>query len=378
VRICLYSEKVLPGRGGQECVVDRLARGFQEQGHAVVVLAPAGRGATRAEDARLPYPTVRHPRFRSTRWFLAAYGWWLARLHRCARLDIVHCHSVHPTGYVAARCAVLRDVPLVISSHGGDVDDASPLCRKPALAAHYRLALRRADALVAPSAFVEGRLRQWCEVEPRIERIGHGVDLPRYARAVARPAELEGRIEPGRYFLFLGRVVRRKGVDLLLEAFRQTAGEHAARLVIAGQGTGSPAARAAAARTGLADRVVFLPWVEGDVKTWLLQNALCNVVPSRHSEAFGLTAVESLASGRPVIAARVPGLCELITPGRNGLLVAPESADELAGALREAVGRPEWLDQLGLQARQDAQAFTWEKTIQRHLALFEELAGRGG
>jgi len=364
--------------GGQEVVVDRLAREFQVRGHTVVILAPRRRGWVRGEDATLPYPTVRHPRFRSTRWFVASYGWWLARLHRRYVFDVVHCHSVHPTGYIAARIASLAGMPLIITSHGGDVDDASPLYRKPALAPRYRLALGRADALVAVSRFVENRLRQWCDGSPRIERIPHGVDLARYAAPAPRPAELHPLVQPRKFFLFLGRIVKRKGGDLLLEAFCRVAGNCDACLVIAGGGSGEPTVKAAVAERMLAERVVFLPWVEGDAKTWLLQNAICTVMPSRYSEAFGLTALESFAAGRPVIATDVPGLDELVIHQHNGVLVPPESIDELARALQVALRRPEWFDQLGCQALQTAQTFTWEGTVDRHLALYEELVQRQG
>lgn len=369
---------MLPRIGGQEWVVDNLARGFQAQGHTVVVLAPRGQGWVRGCDAQLPYRMVRHPPFRSTRWFVASYGWWLARLHRRHACDVVHCHSVHPTGYVAARCTAVDDVPLVISSHGGDIDDVSPLYRKRGLAEHYRQAIRRADALVAVSEFIEGRLRQWCETDTRIARIPHGVDLQQYAATVSRPAELDPRIQPGKYFLFLGRTVRRKGVDLLLDAFKMVGADNPMHLVIAGEGTDRAALEARAGALGLGRRVTFLKCVQGNTKTWLLQHALCNVVPSRHSEAFGLTALESLASGRPIIAAAVPGLRELVVPERNGILVPPESVQELARTLHLAIDRPEWFDQLGTEALQTAQTFTWDKAVQRHLELFEERRRRVG
>ncbi|HLA83871.1 MAG TPA: glycosyltransferase family 4 protein [Thermoguttaceae bacterium] len=376
MRICLYSEEALPELGGQEMVVDRLARGLLTLGHAVTVLAPWRRGQDRGYDARLPYAVVRHPRFRSTRWFVASYGWWLGWLHRREAFDVVHCHSVHPTGYVAARCGAIRGVPLVISSHGGDVDDVSPLYRKPGLAKHYRLALRRADALVAPSEFIEGRLRQWCDADARIERVAHGIDLDEYAASVPRPVGLDARIQPGRFFLFLGRTVRRKGVDVLLEAFHSLGIQNSMCLAIAGVGTGHAELVARAGELGLAGRVVFLDYVEGPTKTWLLQNASCNVVPSRYSEAFGLTVIESFAAGRPVIASDVPGLRELVTDGRNGVLVPPDSAEDLARAMRRAVDQREWLDRLGQEARQTARQYTWNQAVERYAAIYEDLIRR--
>jgi glycosyltransferase involved in cell wall biosynthesis len=359
-------------------VVDRLARGFVSRGHEVVVLAPKPRGGDPADDDGLPYPVVRHSRFCSTRWFVTSRGRWLARLHKLRPFDVVHCHSVHPTGYVAAQCGAVRDAPLVISSHGGDIDDVSPLYRKPGLARPYRQALNRADALVAVSGFVEGRLREWCERETRIERIPHGVDLEGYAAAVARPSGLPSAIQPGKYFLFLGRIVKRKGVDVLLEAFREAVADERIVLVLAGDGSAFEQIRAQVAGSLMEQRVVFCRWVDGDAKTWLLQNAVCNVMPSRHSEAFGLTALESFAAGRPVIASDVPGLRDLVVDGQNGLLVEPDSVNALTAALREMLGRPERLEQFGQKARRTAEGFSWDRAVERHLELFESLTpGRG-
>jgi phosphatidylinositol alpha-mannosyltransferase len=121
--------------------------------------------------------------------------------------------------------------------------------------------------------------------------------------------------------------------------------------------------------------VAFVNRVEGDTKTWLLQNAVCNVVPSRYSEAFGLTVLESFAAGRPVIATDVPGLCELVDDGHNGVLVAPESVEGLAAALRGALERPAWFDELSRGAREGAQGLTWDRAVERYLALYEELVG---
>lgn len=131
VRICLYSEKILPKVGGQELVVDALARNLVALGHEPVVLAPKGRGKTTQFDRALPYRVKRHPRFYSTRRFVNLYAYWLARAQRRYRFDLVHCHGVYPSGYIAAKCAAVAQTPIVITSHGGDVDPVSPLFRNP-------------------------------------------------------------------------------------------------------------------------------------------------------------------------------------------------------------------------------------------------------
>src|ERR1700736_3083863 len=98
MRICLYTETALPKMGGQELVVDALARTFQNLGHEVVVLAPYPRRPLRAHDTSFPYRVVRHPRFYSTRHLVSWYRWWLLRLHRAQAFDVLHCHGLYPPG----------------------------------------------------------------------------------------------------------------------------------------------------------------------------------------------------------------------------------------------------------------------------------------
>ena len=97
------------------------------------------------------------------------------------------------------------------------------------------------------------------------------------------------------------------------------------------------------------------------------------IVPSRTWEAFGVVVVESLAAGRPVIASQLPGLADLIQPGQTGLLVPPESPQNLAHAIMEVALDPQRADAWGRAARRFVQPFDWRNIAQRHLDLFGEL-----
>jgi teichuronic acid biosynthesis glycosyltransferase TuaC len=376
MRICLYTETAPPALGGQALVVDALARQLIALGHEAVVLAPQQRHAGDLDHEALPYRLVHHPRFYSTRWFVERYAYWLARLQHKHAFQLVHCHSTYPNGYVAASCAAIAGIPLVITSHGSDLDPLSLLCRKPQLRDRYLLALRRADALIAVSGATENWFRQAEPALRRLERIPNGVDLARFAADVARPVGLDPAIRAGEYVLFLGRIEPRKGADLLLEAFAATAQGHQTTLVIAGDGKDRSALQTRAADAGLADRIRLPGRVEGDAKTWLLRHSLCSVIPSRVSEGFPLSLLESYAAGRPVIGTRIPGLRELIQPRRTGWLVPADSVADLAQALAAAISDRNATDVMGTQARRAIQAYDWKTIARRHVALFAELIGQ--
>jgi glycosyltransferase involved in cell wall biosynthesis len=369
MRICLYTNTALPKVGGQELVVDALGRQFTALGHRVVVLAPWQHKEGRFDPASVPYATAWHPRFFSTRWCVAWYGRWLAALHRRERFDVVHCHGVYPVGYVAASCKAIEGVALVVTSHGDDL----PYQRKPHLNDRFRLALKRADAAVAIGRYTEDQYRTVCPDVGRVERIPNGVDLARFAEPAARPTELDPAIQPGRYFLFLGRLVERKGVDVLLRSFAEAARQCDLRLVVAGQGPARAALETLAAGLELGDRVCFVGRAEGDAKTYLLQNGLCTVVATRTWEAFPLVVLESYAAGRPVIGTRVHGLTDVIQSEQTGLLTPAEDVGALAEALLRAARQRKAVEWWGAEARRAAQQYDWRSIACRHVALFEDL-----
>jgi glycosyltransferase involved in cell wall biosynthesis len=233
LRICLYTDTALPKMGGQEMVVDALARQFQALGAEVVVLAPHPRLPLRANDQVLPYQVVRHPRFYSTRFLVPWYRWFLNRMHRQHRPDILHCHGVYPPGYLAALTRSRHTIPTMITSHGGDVETKNVRLRKPVLRQRIVQGLSAADVLVAISRFTAERMRDLCP-HAEIAAIPNGVDLSPYARIVARPDRLPDAIRPQGYLLFMGRLKQRKGVDVLLQALAISPCD--LPLVIAGDG----------------------------------------------------------------------------------------------------------------------------------------------
>src|SRR5579864_2465471 len=205
MHICLYTATALPKLGGQEAVVDALARHFVRLGHEAVVLAPRPRKPLKPQDRNFPYPVVRHPRFFSTRDFVSWYRHFLSSAHARHRFDVIHCHDVYPTGYLAALCRPRLRVPVVITSHGGDVRDNNARLTKRGLPERCALALRAADALISIGPFTEQGFRRIYPDAPRIVTIPNGIDLTPYEAPAPRPAGLDAAIRPGGYVLFLGR-----------------------------------------------------------------------------------------------------------------------------------------------------------------------------
>ncbi len=258
MRICLYTETALPKMGGQEVVVDALAREYQDLGHDCVVLAPRPRWPLRCNDKTLPYPVARHPRFFSAHIMVGWYKWFLQRLHRKQPFDVLHCHGIYPPAYLASLCGHTLPVPVAVTSHGGDVNPKNVRLAKPIVRARHREALRAADALIAISRFTREEFLALGADPAKIVDIPNGVHIEPLANPPERPGDLPGDIGAGSYVYFIGRLRKRKGVDVLLEALARVPDDGSVQVVVAGEGGERQALEAMCQRLGLQRRVRFV------------------------------------------------------------------------------------------------------------------------
>jgi phosphatidylinositol alpha-mannosyltransferase len=373
MNICLYTATALPKLGGQEAVVDSLARHFTAMGHRAVVLAPRPRLPLRPRDSELPYPVTRHPRFYSTKHGVSLYGRWLINLHARERFDVIHCHDVYPTGYLAVLAKSKLNVPIVITSHGGDVKEGNIRISKPGMRPRYVRAVEQADALISIGNFTEEGFGKLSANLPPIVTIPNGIDLEPFAITATRPASLDHGIVPGKYVLFLGRLKERKGVDILIDAVARLPASDKVQCVIAGSGEDEAMLKRRASKAALDSRIRFVGRVDGADKLYLLQNALCVAMPSREWEAFPLVMLEAYAAGKPVVGSNVPGIADLIRDRETGILVPQESSEALATALSELIASDSLVQKLGDGARAVAQEYSWSVIARRHIELYQPL-----
>jgi len=169
----------------------------------------------------------------------------------------------------------------------------------------------------------------------------------------------------------MARFVPGKGIEDVLTAADEGLME-GARLRVAGDGPERPHLEALASRLGLTRQVDFLGWVDDVSAFW----ASCDVavVPSNHLiESFGLTAVEAMASGRPVIATRNGALPEVVVDRVTGFLVDRGNPRAIAQALRAYVDDRALLEAHGAAARAWCeQRFDIRRCAESYLALFDE------
>lgn len=297
-----------------------------------------------------------------------------------ARPDVLHAHGLKAALLCAAVRLALppsRRPALAVSVH------TFPFHRPRGLDPARRWLLRgvarawAGAALLPVSGAVAAWLRRHAGLRPR-RVLGPPLALPAGApdrsaarRALGLPADLQ-------LVGFVGRLSREKGADVLLTAWAGLGTEtrRRSRLVLLGDGPERVALQRLATSLGIAGEVVWLGHIPGAGS--LLRAFDLLAIPSR-SEGLGLVALEALALGVPVAAARTGGLPEVLRQGAWGALLPPEDAGAWAEALRRYLVDPSALPRGGDPAAAWVQrAFSPERVSRRTLAVYLGLLRPGG
>jgi alpha-1,6-mannosyltransferase len=231
---------------------------------------------------------------------------------------------------------------------------------------------RMMRATLAPSDFVARELER-VGVE-RVVRVGLGVDLERFhptRRALAAETRLRHGLPEGPLAMYVGRLAAEKEVELLLEAWPEVRRRTGAELVVVGDG---PARRRLHRRPG-SDRIHWLPFqADRDLLADLLAAADLVIAPCS-IETFGLSALEALASGTPVLGADRGGVAETIAASGAGAVFAASDAGALAEQAERLLRGD--LPELGARGRRYAEAdHGWDAVLDRIFDVYRSvLAG---
>lgn len=292
-----------------------------------------------------------------------------AAIRAVRRLEphLVHTHLVHGDAYGAIAAGRAR-AALVSTKHNDDPFRAGPfrlveraLARRAARVVCITAALARfnADRVGIPAA--------------KLRVVHYGLDAPPAPWGHAAGPT----VPPGaRVLLAVGRLERQKGLDVAVRALVALRDAHPdAQLVVLGAGSLRDELRRLALQLGV-DGAVHLPGRVGDVRTWL-ERAELLVHPARW-EGFGLALLEAMLCARPVVATRVSSIPEVVADGETGLLVEPDDAAALAGAIGALLDSPDRARALGEAGLARARAeFSVARMTERTLAVYREaLDGR--
>lgn len=351
--------------GGAERYAVELTRRLMKKGHEIDLYA-------RYVDERL-IDGIRHVRVPDRCTFSSAgnslsFARETARLLEGKKYDVIHSHE---RGY-------LQDVlTLHTFSYRSALRKYSLLRRMDMTYLSYRSWIylwiekrqMTTSRLVAVSDLIREEVRENYNRAEGVHVIPPGVDPDQF-----RPAWIAEHREPLRVemgighdemvVLFVGSEFRRKGLDLLIPAIGP-----GMRLVVVGQGERLEHYGKMAAKHGIGDRIHFTGLVQSDVRRFY---AIADIValPSL-SDAFGMSVLEGMACGIPVVTSPCAGVSSLIYPGKNGFVAA--DSVELASALTR-LQDPSLRRFLGAAARKTAEDHSWDRVADTYESLFYDMA----
>ena len=230
--------------------------------------------------------------------------------------DVIHSHHAFtPLSLLSLEVARKHNIPRVLTNHSITLGyEYSRLWKSSSLfLIPLRQLLSSANVVISVSKAADKFISNFLRNTVKRLIIPNGVDVEKY-KPLKKPPE-------NPVVLFIGRLVHRKGVHLLLKAFRDVVSEvPEARLLIVGKGYMEPLVKSMVSVLDLKKNVMFKGLVTEEEKVHLLQNCMVAAVPSIYGESFGIVAVEAFATGTPVVAFKVGGLAEIVDHGVNGFL----------------------------------------------------------
>ncbi|WP_431857281.1 glycosyltransferase [Azospirillum sp.] len=355
-RLLLINYEYPPLGGGAANATANTARELARMGVAVCVVTSAFAGLPARETTAdgvviRRIPTLRRRRDRSSvvemLAFLASSLLFTPAIARRWRPDATIAYFGLPCGPAAWLIRVLCGVPYAVSLRGGDV----PGFLYDGISLYHRLAApvigalwRRAAAVVANSDGLAALARRFApDVGVRV--VPNGVDTGLFRPAEAPEAERkDGRLR----LLIVGRLVRQKGVDCILEAMARLDAPVSLRVV--GDGGAREELERQAAALGLSGRVAFVGWAAREELPAAYRAADAFVFPSR-DEGMPNVVLEAMASGLPVIATDIAGNRELVVDGETGVLLATDDVPALAAAIARLAADPELCRRFGAAGR---------------------------
>lgn len=377
MRIVQVTPFFYPHAGGVESHVRGLVREFAREGHDVTVVTSRFDRSLPEEEELEGYRILRSRTLGVVLDTPVDFG--VRRTVRDLAPDVFHLHYPPPlTSYFATRELARRKVPVCLTYHcdlylpgvGGRllaelyqrVFVSSTLDRTRQIIVHTR-------SYGGTSAMLRGRELAVIPSAVDLERFRPGLE----AGDIRRNLRLEGK----RVAVFTGRLVPHKGVDVLLQALVQLPSDVA--LIVVGAGPRLPSLVGQARRLRVEDRVRFCPRISDEDLPRYLSLADVFVFPSQSRlEGFGLAVAEAMAAGLPVVVPDMPGVREVIEPGREGLLAEPLLASDLADKVRTLLDDPALAKRMGRAGRERAEARYALPIVARSLLnLYEDLRAAG-
>ena len=308
----------------------------------------------------------------------------LFQLHRKHRFDVIHAHWLLPNGFIGAIVSKLCKIPVVITLHGSDIF-VSKL--NPIFKAIAKWTLKHTAMVTSVTPAFLPELAALGVPEEKRCLIPNGVDPEVFPPPTPKQlTELQNKLsipEEQRVVFALGRIVLKKGFDILIRALPYVREKCPQTTVIIG-GDGSDLARlkTLAKEKGVSDIIRFpgnINRLEVPIYFYLSDLFVLPAVvdPKGNMDGCPIVILEAMACGKPVVSSAISGIPIVVQNDKTGLLVEEKDPDTLAAAIISLLKNPEKREQFGRAGQQRIRhELTWAKTIEQFIDIYQQHANR--
>ena len=289
----------------------------------------------------------------------------LKKLIERESIDIIHGHYLFPAGWASVKAGKSTNTKTYVTSHGSDMFE---MYKKQAYTRPIiKKVLKDADVILAVSNALKDEIinTKIPNIEEKVRLHWNSVDIEKFKTTKNNESKFKKELvqefniaadKP--IILFVGNIIKRKNVDLLLEAKKQM--KTRANLVIVGDGPLLEQLKTKAENEYLDGNLdnVYFTGSRRDVED-IIPSCDLLVLPS-FTESFGLVLIEALACGKPVIGSNVGGIKEIITED-VGLLIDPNDSKDLANAIDKVLTDKDLMERFKSNARERAKDFAETK-----------------
>lgn len=293
--------------------------------------------------------------------------------------DILHGHTPPPLmSFSGARVSEKKEVPFVLTYH---CDLEIPNLLGPFIVAIYQRTLgtytvSKSDKIITTTTTYGATSRAVWYREADV--IPNAVDEQRFHPSNDGTSVREDLgIGDKKMVMYVGRIVYHKGLEYFVESAKYLDDEDV-RYVLVGTGDFRPELEKIIRREDIEDRVMFAGRVSNERLPNYYAATDVFVLPSvSRLEAFGIVALEALASEVPVVISDIPGVREVIVEGKHGLLAEPMNPRDIAGKVRTLLENPDMANRMGKKGRKRVEEkFTWERVAKDIEEVYHSLLTR--
>lgn len=289
-------------------------------------------------------------------------------------LDLLHVHYAIPhasAAYMAREILKSRGlkVPYITTLHGTDI---TLVGRDPSYKPVIEFAISQSDAVTTVSDSLRRDTYEYFRVDSDIEVIPNFIDLANYSRPSAHCFKSTYAPNGEKLLTHISNFRPVKRISDVVKVFQKVHREIPSKLILAGDGPERASVENLARELGVIQDVIFLG------KTKAIEKVLCMsdlFLLTSESESFGLSSLEAMASGVPVISTNTGGIPEVNVHGYSGFLSNVGDVDDMAANALKLLQHPEMLEQFSAQARTRAAMFHVTDILPKYEALYAQVTG---